>query len=85
MGKTVQKNHRCEELISKMILSLDRALSPDEELLFRQELEKCQSCSDAYDIEKSFKDFLVKKSNKSCCFETLAQNIRQKINGQQIK
>lgn len=84
MSEKVQNTHNCEEIMSKVILSLDGALSPSEEKQFLEELKKCSCCLSKYEIEKSFKDFLAQKANKSCCFETLASSIKSKIKQHKI-
>ncbi|MEI6311847.1 MAG: hypothetical protein WCP57_06285 [Bacteroidota bacterium] len=79
MKEKLHQNHACDQIMSKVILSLDGALSPDEEKKFLEEINQCSCCLGKYEIEKSFKEFLAQKVSKSCCFETLAQSIKQKI------
>lgn len=80
MREKLHTPHKCDQIMSKVILSLDGALSPEEEKEFLEELNQCSCCLSKYEIEKSFKEFLAKKATKSCCFETLADSIKQKIN-----
>jgi|688.fasta_scaffold11050_15 hypothetical protein len=79
MEKNPQAPHQCEDMMSKVFLSLDGELSREEEKKFLEELNQCSCCLGKYEIEKSFKEFLSQKVNKSCCFDTLAISIKQKI------
>ena len=79
MKEKIEIPHQCDQIMSKVILSLDGALSSDEEKQFLDELNQCSCCLSKYEIEKSFKEFLAQKATKSCCFETLADSIKHKI------
>lgn len=75
------KFHNCDHILSKVFLALDGELSSEEEASFLAEINQCGDCLEKYQIEKNFKDFLSKKVRKECCFETLAQNIKNKLYG----
>lgn len=71
--------HQCKDIMSKVMLSLDGALSAEEEKAFLNELNSCSCCLSKYEIEKSFKEFLSNKTKQNCCVDTLAATIRKKI------
>ena len=71
--------HNCDKILSKVFLALDGELTSEEEIFFLKEINQCEGCLEKYKIEKSFKEFLSMKVRKECCFETLAQNIRDKL------
>ena len=73
------KNHNCKEILSKVFQALDGELRREEELNFLDELNKCNHCLDSFEIEKSFKVFLLNKINKSECSDKLVEDIRLKI------
>jgi anti-sigma factor (TIGR02949 family) len=77
----MEKNttHHCDQLISKVFLALDGEMSADEEKKFLDEINQCSCCLEKYQIEKSFKEFLSKKVKHECCFETLANSIKDKL------
>jgi len=77
----MEKNfkHQCDQMLSKVFLVLDGEMNEAEEKSFLNEINQCSGCLEKYNIEKSFKEFLSKKVNQECCFETLAQNIRTKL------
>lgn len=72
-------NHNCDQIISKVFLALDGEMTAEEEKTFLNEINQCSCCLEKYQIEKSFKEFLSKKVKHECCFETLANNIKDKL------
>ncbi len=73
------QDHNCAEIISKVMLILDGRLTIEEEKEFLVEVEKCPFCLEKYDIEKSFKDFLIHKISQKKVPTSLVQNIKDKI------
>lgn len=72
-------HHNCQELISRVFLALDGAMSKEEEQKFLEELNSCNCCLEKYQVERSFKEFLSLKISRKCCSESLATDIRRKI------
>ena len=59
MEKNTTIPHQCEDMMSKVFLSLDGELSHEEEKKFLEELNQCSCCLGKYEIEKSFKDLFT--------------------------
>jgi hypothetical protein len=66
-------------VLSKVFLSLDGALTPEEEKEFLEEINKCSCCLDAFNIEKAFKEFLCRKIARKEVKAQLVIDIKTKI------
>lgn len=74
-----QKNHCCDECLRLIQLAIDGEItSPDQGSLL-DELEKCSSCFEKYNIEKSFKDFLCAKIERKCIDPNTIESIKAAI------
>jgi anti-sigma factor (TIGR02949 family) len=74
-----QHQHNCRQVFSKVNLALDFQLSIDEEQAFLDEVRKCPSCLEKYDIESSFKTFLKEKILRKSVSSNLIETIKNKI------
>lgn len=72
-------HHDCNEILSKVYLALDGALSNDEEREFLEQLNQCSCCLEKYEIEKSFKLFLQMKIERKTVSTQCIEAIRQKL------
>ena len=69
----------CEAVMKKVQLALDGELTTDEEKIFLGEVENCNCCLEKYNIERSFKDFLIKKIEKKCVSPELKRKITSRL------
>ena len=51
-------HHDCREVLEQVVLALDGELSAEEEKALLHEVETCSCCTEKYDAEKCFKEFL---------------------------
>jgi len=72
-------NHNCNEILSKVSLVLDGALTNEEEQEFLNQLNECSCCLDKYQIEKSFKTFLQYKVEKKKVSQECVDSLKQKL------
>ena len=78
--KTTQTTtHNCSETIKRVVLSLDGYLSESEEVDFLKEVNCCDQCLEKYEIEQSFKQFLVSKISHRKVDPSLIDQIKNKI------
>ena len=76
----MSKNHHdCKQVISKVMLVLDGALTTEDEKQFLTDLNCCASCLEKYEIEKSFKTFLTNKIRRREVSTSLILNIRSQL------
>jgi len=75
------QNHDCFSVIIKVSLALDGELSEEEKKQFLSELECCVHCLEKFEIEKSFREFLVQSILSVKMQPNLIASIRGKING----
>jgi len=68
--------HNCDATMQKVMLALDDELTPDEERNFLDELNRCSSCLEKFQIEKSFKDYLCTKVKRHSVSVKAAEEIR---------
>ena len=73
------KQHNCTEVLSKVSLALDGELTEEQERELMEDVNRCSSCLEKYNIERSFKAFLCNKICKKEVSPDLVQNIRSKI------
>ena len=72
-------NHNCNEILSKVSLVLDGALTAEEEKEFLDQLNECSCCLDKFNIEKSFKTFLQHKVEKKNVSKECIDSLKQKL------
>ena len=72
-------SHDCSKILSKVFLALDGEMKKHEEQEFFEEIQRCPSCLQKFDIEKSFKSFLCAKINKKHISSQTVSSIRNKI------
>jgi hypothetical protein len=72
-------NHDCNEILSKVSLALDGALTSEEEKEFLDQLNQCSCCLDKYQIEKSFKIFLQLKVERKVVSQPCIESLKQKL------
>lgn len=73
------KKHDCSKVVSKIFLALDGELSKKEEEEFLEELKTCSKCLETFQIEESFKKFLIKKIERKAVNPSLIITIKKKI------
>ena len=78
-GCTSNNLHDCVKVVAKIQLALDGALNTSMERDFLDQVEQCPSCLKKFDVEKSFKQFLVEKIERKSTNEDLANSIRKKL------
>jgi anti-sigma factor (TIGR02949 family) len=71
--------HKCEEIIKKVMLFLDGELSPNEHDWLREQLIQCPACLEHYEMEKDFKDFLCAKLKCMPACECDEHELKDKI------
>jgi anti-sigma factor (TIGR02949 family) len=71
--------HDCSSVIQRVNLALDGELTQTEMQNFLGELNRCDHCLKTYNIEKSFKDFLISKLDRKMMPQDARQSIREKI------
>ena len=71
--------HSCKEVAEKLEILLDGELDRKDEASLIAEINKCPGCLEHYNIDKAFKEFLSKKTEKRCCTEKLKSEILDKI------
>ena len=71
--------HNCEQVLLKMTRALDGDLSTDEMKGFLFELDRCSCCFKTFEVEKSFKTFLVNRIERRCMSENAQQQLREKL------
>ena len=72
-------NHSCAEVIAMVNLYLDGELPKEQETTFLQEINNCPHCLEEYNIDKSFKEFIVAKMARRNGSTQLIQSIKDKI------
>ena len=81
MNTELQNKHSCRTLLQKVMLSLDGEMSEEEERVFFDEVTKCSTCLEHYNIEKSFKEFLCAKIARKTISPDVIISIREKVLG----
>jgi hypothetical protein len=75
----MHQHHDCNEILSKVSLALDGALTSDEEKEFLEQLNQCSCCLEKYNIEKSFKLFLQMKVERKPVSQRCIDSLREKL------
>jgi len=81
MSKDLQNQHSCRTLLQKVMLSLDGEMSEQDEQQFFDEVTKCSTCLEHYNIEKSFKEFMCAKLSRKTISPDVILSIREKVLG----
>ncbi len=68
-----------EKCFKILNLILDEEASENQELFFRQHIEKCMICFAHYNVEKQLRQLLKTKVNRQPVPEILAKEIKLKI------
>ncbi|MEZ5013731.1 MAG: hypothetical protein R2794_05520 [Chitinophagales bacterium] len=71
--------HDCRNFVKKVFLVLDGELPEPEQRMFIADIQRCKSCLDHFDIEKSFKEFVTAKVERKACSEQLKQDILDRV------
>lgn len=69
----------CRKIYDKMILSLDGALSPEEEKQLMGEIEEHPCCFEKMHVEKAYREFLCTKITRKTVSVTLIESIKSKV------
>jgi hypothetical protein len=81
--KEINMEHKCEEILKKIVLLLDNELSDEERNWLRDQLIECPACLDHYELEKGFKEMLCEKlkciNPCECNEKKLKEQILEKI------
>lgn len=67
------------DLFQRVNLYLDRAMTQDDEVSFRNEMNQNPAVIEAMNHEQSFRDLLKNSVNRRKASPTLIQNIKDKI------
>jgi hypothetical protein len=67
------------DLFQRVNLYLDRAMTQDDEVSFRKEMNQNPAVIEAMNHEQSFRDLLKNSVNRRKASPTLIQNIKDKI------
>ncbi len=73
-------NCRCTD--ERVEMALDGALSRKEQERFLQEVKLCAYCSEKYEREKSFKQFLCNKVSRKALSPSFINSLKEKIGKQ---
>jgi anti-sigma factor (TIGR02949 family) len=73
------KKHDCNQVMQRVHLALDGELSRADMEDFLSEIDSCSHCLEHYNIEKSFKDFLLNKLDRKAAPEACKADIKRKI------
>lgn len=71
--------HDCRDVIAKVEELIDGELDTATQERLIREIEKCPSCLQHYDLDKSFKEFVSTRVERKCCAERIKQEILEKI------
>ena len=71
--------HNCKDVVEKVEILLDGELDKASEEHLIQEINRCSSCLEHYNIDKAFKEFVYNKVERKCCTEPLKTEILNKI------
>ena len=71
--------HDCRNFLKKVFLVLDDEVPEDEKNLFILDIQRCKSCLDHYQIEKTFKEFILTKVERKNCSSKLKEDILTQI------
>lgn len=74
-----QKSHCCDDCLRLVQLAIDGEISSLDQNSLLGELEKCSSCFEKYNIEKSFKDFLCAKIERKSIDPGTLESIKAAI------
>lgn len=71
--------HQCKELMSKVYLALDGALSPQEEKDVFCEVEKHQCCFEKLELEKKYRNLLFRSCRGKEVPDSLINTIKERV------
>ncbi len=67
--------------MEKVMMSLDGEMSEQDEQKFMEEIIRCNTCLEYYNIEKSFKEFLCAKLSRKTVSPSVIKDIKDKVLG----
>jgi hypothetical protein len=72
-------DHDCIKIADKVEALVDGELTQEEEMELLAEIRKCPKCLDELNIQKQYKEFIIKKLDRKCCHQEIMQVIRQQL------
>ncbi len=72
-------DHDCIKIADKVEALVDGELTQEEEKELLAEIRKCPKCLDELNIQKQYKEFIIKKLDRKCCHQEIMQVIRQQL------
>ncbi len=80
----LQDEEECQRLMDKVILSLDGALSHDEEMELVEKIQQYPCCLERMNIARAYKVFICHKVQKMNVPVSLIDSIRQRISNRNL-
>lgn len=77
--KCDMEKEECRKLYDMMILSLDGALTAQEEQNLMDEIENHPCCFEQLNIEKAYREFLINKITRKQVSPILVESIKMKV------